>query len=118
MLKQPNEDIQQDKNETTIKTYIQIEAKEFHQLQQQMSTAITRIEQLEEEVKALKRSNEQLKRTTGPKIGKIYERLDALEHKPEISSQGEKTFAAATGAPATPQDPQKNKEDGDTRKIK
>ena len=117
MLKQSNEDFQQDRNETTGKTYIQIEAKEFHQLQQQMSTAITRIQQLEEEVMALKRSNEQLMRTTGPKIGKIYERLDALEHT-GYSSQGEKTFAAATGAPATPQDPQKNKEDGDTRKIK
>ena len=90
MLKQPNEDIQQDKNETTIKTYIQIVAKEFHQLQQQMSTAITRIEQLEEEVEALKRFNEQLKRTTGPKIGKIYERLDALEHKPDIQAKERK----------------------------
>ena len=72
MLKQSNEDFQQDRNETRGKTYIQIEAKEFHQLQQQMSTAITRIQQLEEEVMALKRSNEQLMRTTGPKIGKIY----------------------------------------------
>ena len=120
MLKQSNEDFQQDRNETTGKTYIQIEAKEFHQLQQQMSTAITRIQQLEEEVMALKRSNEQLMRTTGPKIGKIYERLDTLEHKPEIANQGVKTFAdtAATGTPVTPQDPQTNKEDGNTRKSK